>query len=324
MYVGSTALFGFINYLVCPVALLLAHGATRIDVHVEEGFDIRSDAVIPIERNEEGRIAPFQEIRLAGRGHSLEATVLNALSQELSVSVSTGAGVEELRFSRGVLTSERTTETPEALRGTTLRFQPDVTIFTVTNVSQTAFASYLRRLSYLHEGVRFTLTVSGDRQEYFAFDGITDLFTALAAPYQLMHEPMRIAAHEGGLDLQIILAYHSWKENHLWCFINNGRAVDGGTHEKGLVQALKRLKQKLELPPNFQNGVVAVAFMRYPGAVWEGCIKARIGNPELKPMVSRLVVNEVMKWLNNHPDVEAQVRKLETFHFPEVWSNSRR
>lgn len=197
MYVGSTALFGFINYLVCPVALLLAYGAKRIDATVKEGFEIRSDVLIPIERTEEGRIAPFQQIRPFGMGHNFEATVLTALSEELSVSVQTGSQLEEWQFIKGVLASHRSVETQDGIAGTTLRFKPDNTIFTVTEVPQAVFASYFRRLSYLHEGVRFTFSVGDDRQEYVTVNGIAELFTAISAPYQLMHEPIHIVAHEG-------------------------------------------------------------------------------------------------------------------------------
>jgi DNA gyrase/topoisomerase IV subunit B len=84
--------------------------------------------------------------------------------------------------------------------------------------------------------------------------------------------------------------------------------------------ACVHLKQKLGLPESCNNGVVAVASMRYPRAVWEGCIKARIGNPELKTIVSRLVVNEVVQWMDNHPTIKNQVRQLQTFQFPEAWS----
>ncbi|MBC8103802.1 MAG: hypothetical protein H7Z41_14605 [Cytophagales bacterium] len=319
MYVGSTALFGFINYLVCPVALFLAHGAKRIDATVKDGFEIQSDVIIRIERTEDGRIAPFQQIRQVGMGHNFEATVLTALSEELSVSVQTGSHLEEWQFVKGVLASHRSMEAHDGIQGTTLRFKPDTSIFTVTEVSQAVFASYFRRLSFLHEGVRFALSVGGDRQEFFTVNGMAELFTAISAPYQLMHEPVHIAASEGTLSLQVVMAYHSWKANHLWCFINNGRAVEGGTHEQGFSQALKRLKRQLNLPEGFDHGVVAVASIQYPEATWEGCLKARIGNPELRTMVSRLVVNEVVEWLSHHPSVEEQIRQMQTFRFPEAW-----
>jgi len=245
--------------------------------------------------------------------------MLNALSEQLSVSVDTGALLQKVSFTRGDLESYSSTESTDYLKGTVLRFKPDYSIFTVTELSPAIFASYLRRLSYLHEGVRFTLIMEGDRQEFFAEDGIAELFTAVATPYQLMHEPIHIVAREGSLDLKVVMAYHNWKTNHLWSFINNGRAVEGGTHEQGLTQGFKRLKEKLDLPEDFNNGVVAIASLRYPGVVWEGCIKSKVGNSELKGMVSRLVVSEVALWLEKRPVVEAQIRQLQTFTFPEAW-----
>ncbi len=115
------------------------------------------------------------------------------------------------------------------------------------------------------------------------------------------------------------MAYHSWKDSHLWSFVNHGRAVEGGTHEQGLLQGLKRVKKKLDLPEDFNNGVVAIASLRYPCAVWEGAARYKVSNPELKTMVSRLVVSEMVLWLEKHPDVEAQIRQLQTFSFPDTW-----
>jgi hypothetical protein len=116
MYIGSLELFGFIHYLVCPVALMLAHGAKEIHANLDNGFELYSDAVIRIEQTDSGKIVPFQEFRPVDPGHNFEAVVLNALSQELYVSVHTGLRREALRFSRGVLVSHVSMETPEGPR----------------------------------------------------------------------------------------------------------------------------------------------------------------------------------------------------------------
>ena len=335
MYIGGMDMSGLINYLLSPVAMLLAHGAKRIDVTVNDGFEIGSDVVIAVEQTDDGRITPFQELRPPGTSTGYQEiepvstphdypdtrlTMLNALSEQLSVSVDTGALLQKVSFIRGDLESYSATESTDYLKGTVLRFEPDCSIFTVTDLSPAILTSYLRRFSYFHEGVRFTLTQKGDRHEFFVEDGIAELFTAISTPYQLMHEPIHIVAHEGSLDLKVVMAYHNWKTNHLWSFINNGRAVKGGTHEQGLTQGLKRLREKLDLTEDFNNGVVAVAFMRYPGATWDGATRHKISNFELKRMVSRLVVSGVALWLEKRPDVETQIRQLQTFSFPDTWN----
>jgi len=150
----------------------------------------------------------------------------------------------------------------------------------------------LRRLSYLHRGVRFSISFGEEREEYCSERGIVDLFDAVSAPYQIPHEPIHLVGEDGALQLEAVFAFHSWTEHGLWNFINNGRAVEGGTHVKGLNDALDKIYWKYiraKMPKARRNGVVGVHSIRYPDAVWEGCIKARIGNPELREMVCDLV-----------------------------------
>ncbi|MDB5337664.1 MAG: gyrase subunit [Planctomycetaceae bacterium] len=321
MYVGSKDLFGLINYLVCPVALSLSQRATAIAVTVDEAITVQSDAPLAM-RLVDGRLAPFEEITLKTDRHSYEATVLNALSEELTVCVRTAQHTERACFQKGILISHEVTAAESQELGTTLRFKPDPEIFQITEVSAAIFLSYFRRLSFLHSGTRFSFTAGGTTQHFYTENGIRDLFQSITAPYQLMHQPIHFVGQEGLLRLELSMAYHSWSDHHFWCFINNGRAVQGGTHEDGLLLALKQLKKKLKLPEHFHNGMIAVASIQYPEAVWQGCIKAKIGNPELKSMVAKLVVSETEKWLQDQPAVASQIAKLQTFQFPEAWSHS--
>jgi DNA gyrase/topoisomerase IV subunit B len=324
MYVGSTAFFGFINYLVCPVSLLLGQSPTRIAIAAADGgFVVESDVAIPIEETSSGGFAPFEEISNFGPGHGFEGTVLNGLSERLTVEIRHEHRTQTLTFRRGARESHQAATGQSHGPKTTLTFAPDTSIFTVTALSPAIFRSYLRRLSFLHRGVRFSIDMGGETQEFHAERGIVDLFDSVSASYQILHEPIHIVAEEGTLHLETVFAYHSWKENGLWCFINNGRAVEGGTHEKGLHDALDQFYRKFK-PPKSQkthrNGVVGIMSIRYPDAVWEGCIKARIGNPELREMVCNLVVQGAAEWLTSRPEVAGQLRNLETFQFPEAWS----
>ncbi|MDG3007530.1 hypothetical protein [Paludisphaera mucosa] len=324
MYVGDRGFFGFIQYLVCPVVLTLSRGAKRVAVTVEAGgFVVESDAVVPIGESTSGRLVPFEECPVSRPGHDFEGTVLNALSERLTVEVREGRRLVTLAFRRGALESRREMEVRSEEPGTTLRFVPDTSIFTITDLSPEIFRSYLRRLSFLHHGVRFSLNVGGDVREYFAPRGIVDLFDSVAAPYQLLHEPIHFVAEEGDLRLEAAFAYQSWTGDAVCCFINNGRAVEGGTHEQGLKDALHRIYRDFKLPKSLKadrNGVVGVVSIRYPGAVWEGCIKARIGNPELREMVRDLFIRGALEWQRDHPEVAKQLPKIRTFAFPEIWS----
>jgi DNA gyrase/topoisomerase IV subunit B len=323
MYVGSTGFFGFIQYLVCPVALLLAMRPTRIAVAAGEGgFQIESDVALPIVASSDGRLSPFETTVKDGPGHGFEGLVLNALSQSLSIEVRLGARCEIFEYRRGRCLAHEISELEPDGRRTTLQFVPDDSIFTVTAISPAIFTSYLRRLSFLYAGVRFTLTIGSESQDFYNERGIVDLFAGVSAPYQILHEPFHILVEEGSAKLEVVFAYHSWKENALWCFINNGRVVEGGTHEQGLHEAIEQLYGILELPkvPKCdRNGVVGIMSLHYPDVVYEGCVKLTIGNPELRELICNWVVQQTMAWIKSRPDVAEQLRRLETFQFPEAW-----
>lgn len=322
MYIGWPALVGFIDYLVCPVVLLLGQRPTRLAVAAGEGgFVVEADVALPIEELSSGRFAPFEEILNPERGHRSEGTVLNALSEKLTVEVRQKHRTDTLAFCRGIRESHHPVTTTSDSSHTTLSFVPDASILTVTKVSPMIFVSYLRRLSFLHQGVRFSISIAGETHEFYAAGGIVDLFASVSAPYQVLHDPIRIIGDDGNLHLEAVFAYHSWKENGLWCFINNGRAVEGGTHEMGLRDALNRIRQRVKLWKSLfkgRNGVLAIMSIQYPDTVWEGAMRARIGNPELRGMVCNLVVQRASEWLEDHPDVAEQLQHLGLFQFPDA------
>lgn len=329
MYIGSTGFFGFINYLVCPVALSLSHRPTKVAVGMRDGaYVVHSNAALPIEKMPNGLLAPFEEFENYGPGHGYEGTVLNALSTSLEAVVVHAGRKEKLAFRRGSRESHQVNSADSHESSTTLTFVPDTSIFSVTNVSPAILRSYLRRLSFLHRGVRFSLGFGNESEEFFAEYGIADLFASVSAPYQILHEPIHIVAEEDTLQLEAIFAFQSWRGNCLWCFMNYGRAVEGGTHEQGFDDGLDKLYRALDLPKTtrgskaskaLRNGVVGVVSIQYPGAVWQGCIKERIGNPELREMVGRLVLDNSLQWVERHPEVAKVLKQIQVFQFPDAW-----
>ena len=139
-----------------------------------------------------------------------------------------------------------------------------------------------------------------------------------------MHEPICLDLARGDLRLQVVFAYQSLEWGTTSGALSTTDAlVEGGTHEEGLREALDRLYKHLELPRTAKasrNGVVGIMSLHYPAAVWEGCIKSRIGNPELRPLVRDLVVQGATEWVQARPALAVQLcRRLERFRFPDAW-----
>ena len=239
MYIGSTAYLGLIHYVAEPVTMLLREPcrATWLDVSgTGIGYVVESDGAIRIEEVKGNKIQVFELLEPPEWG---DAVILNALSEYLDVYASASGVGHRLRFERGVRKVHEKGESAETR--TRLAFAPDPSIFESTKLSPTVIESFLRRLSYMHPEVRFRYLDTDGTREYHAPGGIAELFAALASPVQLVSPPIHIQAAEQNLRLELIFAYHSWIQNTLCCFINTVRAVGGGTHEKGLVDAFEKL-----------------------------------------------------------------------------------
>ena len=121
----------------------------------ETGFEIRSDAITITKHRDDGRIIPFEARESSADGYGFEFSVLNALSETLVVRAAHSGSLHTLTYRQGERASYTTCE--EAGSFTELSFAPDPSIFNLTSLSPAIFESYLRRMSYLHRGVRLPL-----------------------------------------------------------------------------------------------------------------------------------------------------------------------
>jgi DNA gyrase/topoisomerase IV subunit B len=319
MYIGSTKDYmGLLLYLAEPITTLLREPSTATWLDVSGtgvGYVVESDGAMRIEEVKGNKIRVFE---LMGPPEWGDAIIVNALSAYLDVYASAAGVGHRLRFQRGVRKFHEKGEIAETR--TRLAFAPDPSIFESTKLPSAIIESFLRRLSFLHPGVRFRYLGAEGTREYHAPGGIADLFTGIASPFQLVSTPVHIRAAEQNLRLELIFSYHSWFHNSLCCFINTVKAVGGGTHEKGLVDAFEKLPPLLGMrrdPYDGYNGVVAVMSIDYPDVTKVGSKKERVDNPELRDIVSRLVVRGVLDHVAARPDLAPEFTRTWIWPHPE-------
>lgn len=326
MYVGSLGLQGLMHYFASAVNLYLKHSPTWIALAARDDcFEISSDATIDVAIAETGEVMQFEKIVKLDHGFSIEGTVLNSLSSTLSVVTKVTDGkIEHFLFTRGQRVESAATtwsELPEGT-GSVIRFSPDPTIFDLSSFSEFNLESYLHRISFLNPRISFSWTNHGDTHTFHAPNGICDLFSCIASPYQIVHQPVHFRHVTGELDLELIWGFHSWKGDVVCSFINKGCAVDGGTHDQGLAAAFRALPTKIGIPNatrDNRNGIVAIMSIIYPNAEWDSATKQRIGGKVLRPLVRKIVVEQSLAWIESHPPIGDQMRKLHTFYFPDMW-----
>lgn len=317
MYIGSTEFFGFIQYVVSAFDIMLDNGATEIMIEPGDDLRISSDAHVPMHINHDGLLEPFEEFGALKPRHSPDATILAALSEYLSLHASDGKVSTEFVCDRGERKLLRQVDADRSDTKIEMTFRPDDSIFTVTQVSPAVLHSYCRRISCLHPGISFRIKAGSDVTEYRSDQGILDFFIAITTPYQILHQPVRIREALDDLTLELVFAFHSWSENHIWSFANKGRVPEGGTHEEGLLDAVERLQTNI--PSAARTGILAVMAIEYPRVTYEGCIKNRIGNPELRDKVLKLVSVGVQKWAGANPSEVGYLKEINRFQFADSW-----
>jgi hypothetical protein len=135
MYLGGTAFFGFVQYLVSGFDLLLDHGATWIEFEVGETFRLSSDARIPARIDEQGRLEPFEAPGPLKPRQLADGVILTALSEEIRVTLRDDANETVLTARGGKRESLAVVATNAHAPGTWLEFLPDDRIFPVTAAS---------------------------------------------------------------------------------------------------------------------------------------------------------------------------------------------
>ncbi len=322
MYIGDTNFFGFIHYLVAAVNFFLYRKPDRIDVAIEEaGFAVSSDVNVPRALAAKVGESPFEKFHR--ETDDFDGVIVNSLSRCLEVSSRSQGTTQRLAFEQGErkICIDNVCDDNDA--GTTMRFQPDDTIFQVRHFSSYNFRSYLKRISYLHPSIRFSLR---DHEELFNFHspgGIADLFDTVATPCQILHRPIHVLREADDWKLEAVWAFHSWRSDSGFSFVNNGRAAEGGTHEIGRAAAFDQLAKSLHCPIDRGgkrlNGIVYALSLTYPKVIWQGCVKEHISNPELKSLVCDALVQGSNEWIAEHPEVAAEIPEIRTFNFPDIW-----
>ena len=277
--------------------------------------------------------------KVAGGLHGVGAAVVNACSEWLEVRVKRNGFEYQQRFHRGEPDGDMTVlgTVEDRSTGTTVRFKPDPEMFKETTTYDfETLEKRLREESFLNAGVRITLT--DEREMYTPIDddgnegepcyrtetmcyegGIRSFVTFLNKKRALdVLHPDVIYLH-GTTDrgeAEIALQYNSSYNELLLSFANNVNTPDGGTHEEGFKSALTRvfndygrshniLKDKDDnlSGADVREGMTCVISVKLQEAEFEGQTKAKLGNTEIRTLVSSMTYNKLMEFFEENPAV---------------------
>lgn len=263
--------------------------------------------------------------KVSGGLHGVGASVVNALSEWLEVEVRNDEGIYTQRFERGEIVTELTRIGDSHETGTIVRFQPDSEIFTeTTHFEYDILQNRLREQAFLNAGVQIELIDERDPENViensFRYEGGISSFVEYLnkkKSAEPVHDDIihfSAVAPDNNSTAEIAMQYNDSYNELMLSFANNINTTDGGTHEDGFKRSLTRVmndygRKYQILKENDKNlsgddvreGLTVVISVKLKEAQFEGQTKARLGNTEISTLVSQLVSDKLMTYLEENP-----------------------
>ncbi|UJA77573.1 DNA topoisomerase IV subunit B [Bacillus cereus] len=259
--------------------------------------------------------------KTSGGLHGVGASVVNALSEWLVVTIKRDGNIYEQRFENGgvpVTTLEKIGKTKES--GTTMHFKPDTTIFSTTNYNYETLCERLRESAFLLKGMKISIKDErNDLEDVFHYEtGIEAFVSYLNEEKDSIHPVVYFTGEQNGIEAELAFQFNDGYSENILSFVNNVRTKDGGTHEAGFKTAMTRVfneyarkvsllkeKDKNLEGTDIREGVAAIVSVRVPEEVlqFEGQTKGKLGTSEARSSIDAIVSEHLAYFLEENPDV---------------------
>ena len=342
MYIGSTSASG-LHHLVYEIVdnaidEALAGYCTDITVTINEGDTITvtdNGRGIPVDiQAQTGR--PALEVvftvlhaggkfggggyKVSGGLHGVGASVVNALSEWLTVQVHKEGKIYEMKFSRGNITQEMKVIGETDHTGTTVTFKPDPEMFDTLEYDYETLHTRMREQAFLNAGLRITISDARpgrEKSEAMCYEGgIREFVTYINRNKTPLHEEViYLSGAKGDSTAEIAIQYNDGYNETLVSFANDIHTPEGGMHETGFKAALTRVLNAYGLKygmikegdkvsgEDVREGITAVISVKLTEAQFEGQTKAKLGNAHIRTLVDSIVNDQLAVYLEEHPVV---------------------
>ncbi len=342
MYIGSTSSSG-LHHLVYEIVdnaidEALAGYCTEITVSILEGDVIQvkdNGRGVPVDiQPQTGK--PALEVvytilhaggkfggggyKVSGGLHGVGASVVNALSQWMTVQVHRNGNIYEMKFSRGDVTEEMTIVGQTDHTGTTVTFQPDPEMFEDTVYSYETLHKRMREQAFLNAGLTIHMEdrrPGQEQAETMCYEGgIREFVTFIDENKEAIHPGViYMAGEKDGSMAEIAMQYTDSYNEIIVSFANNIHTPEGGMHEEGFKRAItnvinaygkkkKLLKDEEKVSgEDVREGLTCVISVKLMEAQFEGQTKAKLGNSEIRTLVSSVVTKALNEYLEENPAV---------------------
>ena len=346
MYIGTTDVKG-LHHLVCEIVdnaidESLAGYCNNIEVIInkDNSITVKDDGRgIPVDIHPKTKISTVETVytvlhaggkfggggyKVSGGLHGVGASVVNALSSWVEVTVYKNSKIYKIRFENGGHTVAPLKEIgtcEENRTGTWVTFKPDADIFDTDIYDYDTLKVRLRELAFLNRGLRITLRDDRDLEdttgETFMYEGgISEYVKFINKGKTPIHDDIiHLQGTEDNVFFEVAMQYNTGYNDNIYSFVNNINTHDGGTHEDGVKRALTRvinsyarktgmLKEKDDslTGDDVKEGITMIISCKHPNPQFEGQTKGRLGNSEVRKLADKVFSEGFEKFLLENPE----------------------
>ena len=261
--------------------------------------------------------------KVSGGLHGVGASVVNALSQHLEVTIRREGKIHFQEYERGNALCELTVigECGEDEHGSTITFLPDPQIFEVLEFSYTTLQNRLREMAFLTKGLKIILADTRPEQEKektFHYEGGIREFVQYLNRGNTPHydEIMYFEGEKNNVMVEVSMQHNNGYNESIYTFVNNVNTPEGGTHLEGFKRAITRvfndyarrnriLKDKEDnlSGEDLREGLAAIISVKIEDPQFEGQTKQKLGNSEARAAVESVVSEQLTYFLEQNPQV---------------------
>ena len=345
MYIGDISEKG-LHHLVYEVVdnaidEAMAGYCTHIEVTINPGNSITvqdNGRGIPVDMHEKENRSALEVVmtvlhaggkfnkdsyKVSGGLHGVGVSCVNALSKHMKSEVFRDGKHYEQNYSCGKPLDQVHCTGKTSIRGTRQTFQPDDSIFVVTEYKYDILANRLRELAFLNAGITITLCDMRETEEdgsykrdtFYSTEGLKEFVRYIdQSRVPLIADVIYLNTEKQGIPIEAAIIYNNGYSENVHSYVNNINTIEGGTHLAGFRRALTRTlkkyaddtkaleKAKVEISgEDFREGLTAIVSVKVSEPQFEGQTKTKLGNNEVTGAVDQAVGEALAYYLEEHP-----------------------
>ena len=263
--------------------------------------------------------------KVSGGLHGVGASVVNALSESMTVQASNGEGLYEISFERGKVKEKLHKIEDSHKPGTKVMFKADPQIFETTVYNADTLIQRLREIAFLNKGLKINFwdkREEGTEKLVFHYEGGLKSFVEYLDKNKepINKDIIYFETEQNDVYVEIAMQYTTSYTENILSFVNNIHTIEGGTHVDGFKRALTKsfndygrkfniLKEKDSnlQGEDIREGITAIVSVRVLEPQFEGQTKTKLGNSEVTGIVSSVVSNKLSTYLEENPQASKAI-----------------